>query len=136
MLTKKLKLLLKRFNVISRFLNDNTMDFQTVKAALEANSIVLIDVRGLEEVKSDGKIPGSQNVPIGEISSAFEMDESSFKSKYEFDKPSKNTSIVTSCKIGGRASRASSTLIDLGYTNVKVYGGSLKDWKENNGPVE
>ena len=53
-----------------------------------------------------------------------------------FDKPSKNTSIVTSCKIGGRASRASSTLIDLGYTNVKVYGGSLKDWKENDGPVE
>ena len=56
--------------------------------------------------------------------------------KYGFDKPNKEALIVTTCKIGGRASRAGSCLGDLGYKNIKVYEGSFTDWKSNNGPID
>ena len=39
------------------------MDFSDVRQGLAENSILLIDVRNVEEVKSAGRIPGSYNIP-------------------------------------------------------------------------
>ena len=112
------------------------MDFASVKAGLEDKSFVLIDVRGADEIKEAGKIPGSQNVPLNDIPTAFGLSDEEFKSKYGFDKPAKDAAIVTSCKIGGRAAKGGTMLENLGFTNVKVYGGSFTDWQKNNGPTE
>jgi 3-mercaptopyruvate sulfurtransferase SseA len=39
------------------------MEFAEVKQGLEANAIVLIDVRNADEIRNSGKIPGSHNIP-------------------------------------------------------------------------
>ena len=39
------------------------MDFEAVKSGIDSKSIILIDVRNPGELQTDGKIPGSYNIP-------------------------------------------------------------------------
>lgn len=49
---------------LSAFWNKSIkMEFSEVKQGLEANSILLIDVRNPDEVQNLGRIPGSYNIP-------------------------------------------------------------------------
>ncbi len=49
---------------LSTFWNKSIkMEFSEVKQGLEANSILLIDVRNPDEVQNLGRIPGSHNIP-------------------------------------------------------------------------
>ena len=96
------------------------MDFSEVKTGLENGAFKLIDVRGVEEIKTDGKIPESNNVPLDELNDAFQMDWKLFAEKYGFIKPVKNCPIVISCKIGGRASRGASALTELGTVSNEI----------------
>ena len=43
------------------------MDFATVKKGHEGGAFVLVDVRNADEIKANGKIPGSLNVPRKEL---------------------------------------------------------------------
>ena len=70
------------------------------------------------------------------MNAAFLMDDASFKAKYGFDKPVKEDSIVTSCKVGGRANKGKVFLEEQGYPDVKVYPGSFTDWKASGGDIE
>ena len=64
------------------------------------------------------------------------MEQAAFKSRYGFDKPSSDSAIVTSCKIGGRAAKAGQMLTSAGFTNVRIYSGSFNDWMAKNGTIE
>ena len=75
-------------------------------------------------------------IPLPELDFAFQMDDTSFKAKYGFDKPAKEAPIVTHCMVGGRSSKAMKGLENQGYTNVQSYAGSFKDWKANGGDIE
>ena len=69
------------------------------------------------------------------MESAVALSDDEFKSKYGFDKPSKDCKMVTHCTKGGRATRAQGILQGLGFNNAHVYKGSLNDWRENGGEV-
>ena len=73
---------------------------------------------------------------VSEIEEAFKMDEAAFKSRYGLEKPAQDASLVTSCKVGGRAAKAGQALTALGYSGVQVYSGSFTDWQSKGGPVE
>ena len=104
------------------------MDFSEVKTGLENGAFKLIDVRGLQEIKTDGKIPESNIVPLDELNAAFQLDWKLFAVKYGFIKPDKNCPIVISCKIGGRASRGASALTELGtFSNKISITGEISD---------
>ena len=45
------------------FRNSVKMDFAEVKQGVEKKTILLIDVRNVDEIKKDGKIPGTHNIP-------------------------------------------------------------------------
>ena len=64
------------------------------------------------------------------------MENEAFKAKYGFDKPAQDQSIVTHCKMGGRAAKGMDALKELGYQNAQVYPGSMNDWKANGGDIE
>ncbi len=82
---------------------DNTDDF------------VLVDVREADEY-ADGHIEGALLIPYGEIGE-----------RAETELPDKEQTILVYCRSGRRSSIAAQTLTDLGYTDVRDFGGII-DW--------
>lgn len=80
-------------------------------------SILLIDVRTVEEFNDDGRIEGSVNIPLhtlpNQVAKAL---------------PNKDAKIFIICYSGARASDAVNTLKRLGYTNVFNIGG-VATWR-------
>lgn len=72
----------------------------------------ILDVRSKEEYES-GHIKNSLNIPLSEIANI------------TFPKDSK---IIVYCRSGTRSSKATSTLIELGYQKVYDMGG-LDNWE-------
>ena len=81
----------------------------------ESNFIIL-DVR-TEEEYADGHIENAILIPDYEITT-----------KAEEILKDKNQLILVYCRSGRRSKNASQILVDLGYTNVKEFGGII-DWK-------
>jgi len=110
--------------------------FDELEILLEEKRIVLIDVRRPEELVTDGRIPGSVNVPLQDIPEAFILEKKDFKEKYGFELPDKDAkNVVLTCRSGRRILKANESLKKLGYKNLRLYRGSILDWKANNGPL-
>ncbi len=91
---------------------------------------ILLDVRGAEERAKDGHIPHSKNLPLDQLETAMQLDEKEFEAKYGFKKPNKETPLVCSCWAGMRGKKAQEALTSAGFTHVKFYEGSYKEWYE------
>ena len=76
---------------------------------------VIIDAR-TEEEYAEGHIEGAILIPEYEIAQ-----------RAESELPDKNRLILVYCRSGRRSKIASKALADLGYTNVKEFGGII-DW--------
>ncbi|MDD4689469.1 MAG: rhodanese-like domain-containing protein [Eubacteriales bacterium] len=92
-------------------------------SAIEAKQImdteedfVIIDARTVEEYKQ-GHIEGAIVIPDYDIAQ-----------KAEIKIPDKDKLILVYCRSGRRSKIASQALVDLGYTNVKEFGGII-DWE-------
>ncbi|XP_045137972.1 putative thiosulfate sulfurtransferase, mitochondrial [Portunus trituberculatus] len=110
-------------------------DIEYEELAANLESFVVLDVRGRDEVKKAGQIPGSHCLPIGELEDAFELDDDTFQAKYGFAKPSAEQTLVTHCQMGGRARRAGDALAKKGL-QARVYVGSFGDWTAKGGKVD
>ena len=78
-------------------------------------SYILLDVREQNEF-DEGHIPGAILIPYTEIDA-----------KAEEFLPDKEAQILVYCRSGRRSKIASESLANLGYTNVKEFGG-INDW--------
>lgn len=110
--------------------NNNTDEVQTqmnntyeqisgeqAKALMDSEKgYVIIDARTQEEFDG-GHIPGAVLIPEYEIAD-----------RAEKELPDKNQLILVYCRSGRRSKIASQALVDLGYTNVKEFGGII-DWE-------
>ena len=76
---------------------------------------IILDVRTKEEF-AEGHIPGAICVPNETISG--EMPE---------ELPEQDQLILVYCRSGNRSKQASKKLAELGYTNIKEFGGII-DW--------
>ena len=73
--------------------------FDQLTAKLGDGSALLVDVRNPNELQEDGKIPGSFNVALPELTAAFQMGSTEFKEKYGFDLPNKeNKNLILTCR--------------------------------------
>ena len=77
---------------------------------------IIIDARTEEEF-AQGHIPNAILIPEYEIAS-----------RAEAEIPDKNALILVYCRSGRRSKIASEELVNLGYTNVKEFGGII-DWQ-------
>lgn len=77
---------------------------------------IIIDARTQEEF-DEGHIENAILIPEYEISE-----------RAEKEIPDKNQLILVYCRSGRRSKIASQALVDLGYTNVKEFGGII-DWE-------
>lgn len=76
---------------------------------------IILDVRAQEEY-DEGHIPGAVVIPHTEV-----------EARAEAELPDKEQVILVYCRSGRRSKLAAQALADLGYTNVKEFGGIL-DW--------
>ena len=79
------------------------------------DGFVILDVRTQEEY-DEGHVPGAILIPNTEI-----------ENRAEEELPDKAQLILDYCRSGRRSKLAAQILADLGYTNVKEFGGIL-DW--------
>ncbi len=77
---------------------------------------IIVDARTIEEF-NEGHIEGAILIPEYEISE-----------RAEDELPQKDQLILVYCRSGRRSKIASQALADLGYTNVKEFGGII-DWQ-------
>ena len=77
---------------------------------------IILDVREQDEF-DEGHIPGAILIPYTEIDA-----------KAEEMLPDKDALILVYCRSGRRSKIASESLANLGYTNVKEFGGII-DWE-------
>ena len=78
-------------------------------------SYIILDVRTQEEY-DQGHIPGAILIPNTEI-----------KERAEEELPDKDQLILVYCRSGNRSKQAAEILVELGYTNIREFGGIL-DW--------
>ena len=76
---------------------------------------IILDVRSQEEY-DQGHIPGAILIPDTEI-----------KAKAEEVLTDKDQLILVYCRSGRRSKLAAEALVELGYTNIKEFGGII-DW--------
>ena len=76
---------------------------------------VILDVRTQEEY-DEGHIPGGVLIPDYEIAE-----------RAETELTDKDQIILVYCRSGNRSKTASAVLADMGYTNVREFGG-INDW--------
>jgi len=101
--------------------SDNTPTYEQITAK-EAKTImdteqdyIIIDARTEEEF-AEGHIEDAILIPEYEI-----------KDRAEKELPDKDALILVYCRSGRRSKIASEELVNLGYTNVKEFGGII-DW--------
>ncbi len=95
------------------------------KELLDKGNAVLIDVREPMELKSDGYIQNSINVPAYRISEFWN----------DRVKAKKDDIILTYCLSGYRSNVASEELTEMGYANVYSLKGGISSWKSSKLPV-
>ena len=76
---------------------------------------IILDARTEEEF-NEGHIDGAILIPEYEVST-----------RAEKELPDKDQLILVYCRSGRRSKIAAQALVDLGYTNVKEFGGII-DW--------
>ncbi len=99
---------------------------EEVKAELDEGNATLIDIRESEELKENGKIPGSAHAPRGMLEWYADETQPNYH-KAEFDK---NKRLILHCAGGGRSALAVKTLKEMGYEDVAHLDGGIRAWKD------
>ena len=92
---------------------------EEAKEMMDTQEVIILDVREQDEYDS-GHIPGAVLLPVGTID----------KDTAAEVIPETDSTVLVYCRSGNRSKTASSTLAELGYTNIYEFGGI------NTGPYE
>jgi len=100
------------------------IDVTNLKKAIDANEdFILLDVRTNQEFEK-GKIKGSINLPVDEITN-----------RIEEIIPDKSKKIYVYCLSGSRSNLAVNEMVKLKYLNVFDVKNGLLAWRANNFPT-
>lgn len=89
---------------------------EEAKETMDNQEVVILDVREQDEYDS-GHIPGAVLLPVGTID----------KDTAAAVIPEEESIVLVYCRSGNRSKTASSTLAELGYTNIYEFGG-INTW--------
>ena len=89
---------------------------EEAKEMMDTQDVIILDVREQDEYDS-GHIPGAVLLPVGTI------DEETAAEVI----PEKDSTVLVYCRSGNRSKTASSSLAELGYTNIYEFGG-INTW--------
>ena len=89
---------------------------EEAKEMMDTQDVIILDVREQDEYDS-GHIPGAVLLPVGTVNEETAAEVI----------PEKDSTVLVYCRSGNRSKTASSTLADLGYTNIYEFGG-INTW--------
>ena len=89
---------------------------EEAKEMMDSQEVIILDVREQDEYDS-GHISRAALLPVGT------SDETTAAEVI----PEKDSTVLVYCRSGNRSKTASSTLADLGYTNIYEFGG-INTW--------
>ena len=95
--------------------NYKTISLEEVKTLIDKKEAILLDVRKPEELKADGYILGSKNIPLGDLEARMN----------ELDKDAK---YITFCAVGGRSQKAAALLANNGFKDILNAKEGMKTW--------
>ncbi len=101
------------------------------KLESEDESLLLIDLRDVREVKREGKIPGSLHIPRGMLE--FWIDSESPYYRSEFDKAEE---LILYCNKGWRSALAVQSLQAMGVENASHLRGGMEQWLADGKAIE
>ena len=106
-------------------------DVQAMQSAIEADEVLLVDLREIQELIDLGTIPGAKHVARGMLE--FWADPSSpyYREYFQEEKP-----IVVFCAGGGRSVYATLALEEMGFKDVAHLEVGFNGWKKAGGEVE
>ncbi|XP_062321091.1 thiosulfate sulfurtransferase/rhodanese-like domain-containing protein 3 [Osmerus eperlanus] len=110
--------------------SETNVSYDQLKQILASQSSVVIDVREPWELREYGHMPGSINVPLGQVCVALQLDPEEFRERFGGDMPQQTDHIIFSCLAGIRSMKALDTAVSLGYTDVRHYPGGWQEWAE------
>uniref|UniRef100_A0A674N4B5 Sulfurtransferase n=1 Tax=Takifugu rubripes TaxID=31033 RepID=A0A674N4B5_TAKRU len=125
---KPTALLLRRFGSSPP---STDVTYEQLKVLLAGQKSTVIDVREPWELREYGIIPGSINVPLGQVNTALQLGPEDFREKYGGEMPQQADKIVFSCLAGIRSKKALDQATSLGYKNVQHYPGGWQEWMKN-----
>jgi rhodanese-related sulfurtransferase len=108
-----------------------TIDTVAAEAAIDDDSVVLVDIRDIRELYREGKIPGAVHAPRGMLEFWVDPD-----SPYHRDVFSSGAKFVFYCQSGWRSALATQQLQRMGLEPVAHIGGGFGAWKEAGLPIE
>ncbi|CUT99529.1 heat shock protein 67b2 [Echinococcus multilocularis] len=109
--------------------NINAKTFNTI--CKEPKGAQVFDVREPGELETDGRFPKAVNIPLGEVESAFALEEDEFKTKYGVPKPKvTDDNIIFVCRVGKRSFTACKSVEKYGYKKTLNLDGGYVAWKE------
>ncbi|KAI3361433.1 hypothetical protein L3Q82_013599, partial [Scortum barcoo] len=91
------------------------VSYEQLKRLLSGRKAVVIDVREPWELREYGFIPGSINVPLGQVNTALQLVPEEFLEKYGGEMPQQTDNVVFTCLAGVRSKSALDTATSLGY---------------------
>ncbi|XP_047216740.1 thiosulfate sulfurtransferase/rhodanese-like domain-containing protein 3 [Girardinichthys multiradiatus] len=118
---------LRRFSSEAR---NTDVSYERLKQLLSYGKAVVVDVREPWELREYGLVPGSVNVPLGQVNTALQLDPEEFREKYDGVMPTRTDKIVFLCLAGIRSKTALNTAVALGYRDAQHYPGGWQDWAE------
>ena len=89
---------------------------EEAKEMMDSQEVIILDVREQDEYDG-GHIPGAVLLPVGTINEETAAGVI----------PEKDATVLVYCRSGNRSKTASSTLAELGYTNIYEFGG-INTW--------
>ncbi|XP_061805485.1 thiosulfate sulfurtransferase/rhodanese-like domain-containing protein 3 [Nerophis lumbriciformis] len=105
--------------------------YDQLRRLLAGGKAVVIDVREPWELREFGIIPGSINVPLGQVNAALQLVPEEFREQYGGEMPGQADNVVFTCLKGIRSKTALDTATSLGYKDVQHYPGGWQDWAKN-----
>ncbi len=112
---------------------DETVESLTVaelRAELDDERTVLVDIRDIREVWIEGSIPDAEHAPRGMIE--FWADPETDYYKPFFDPENR---YVLYCNEGGRSALAAESLREMGYPDVAHLDGGFTAWQAADAPT-
>ncbi|KAF7268810.1 hypothetical protein GWI33_018157 [Rhynchophorus ferrugineus] len=111
-------------------MGENLVSYDEVLQSSNKNELI-IDVREPKELEETGHIPGSINIPLGQLEDVIKnLSDEEFCTKFGRNKPKKEEPVTVHCKLGGRSAKAYALMKNLDYSSVKNYSGGWADWEK------
>lgn len=111
--------------------NVRTYDVNQAMERLKSDDALFVDVRDMNELNDEGRIPGSLHASRGLLEFYIDPESPYHKKELASDKE-----IIFYCKSSGRSAMAAQRAQEMGLENVAHIGGGFNAWKEKGGPVE